>query len=193
MPTIDQILSSKFDLPEEDIAENRRQAVSKMEPLGSYLVVELMRQGRSPQQACEEAIARIERAGISTGISVKLTALGLAAGVAARAALQATGIEGVTLKWPNDLVCDARNDGAVAELQLQEGAIAQGGVGGGMAREHVVELVPEVPEDELTRGEEPCVEVDGADDALYEVRDDAHGSDAPWPVRICNPVPACAS
>ncbi len=27
--------------------------------VGSFLVVELMRQGKSPQQACEEAIARI--------------------------------------------------------------------------------------------------------------------------------------
>jgi len=30
-----------------------------MKTLGSFLIVELMRQGRSPQQACEEAIARI--------------------------------------------------------------------------------------------------------------------------------------
>ena len=30
-----------------------------MKTLGSFLVVELMRQGASPQQACEEAIQRI--------------------------------------------------------------------------------------------------------------------------------------
>ena len=30
-----------------------------MKTLGSFLVVELMRQGASPQEACEEAIARI--------------------------------------------------------------------------------------------------------------------------------------
>jgi N4-(beta-N-acetylglucosaminyl)-L-asparaginase len=30
-----------------------------MRTLGSFLLVELMRQGRSPQQACEEAIGRI--------------------------------------------------------------------------------------------------------------------------------------
>jgi BirA family biotin operon repressor/biotin-[acetyl-CoA-carboxylase] ligase len=50
----------------------------------------------------------------------QLTALGLAAGVAARAALQATGIEGVTLKWPNDLVCDARKlGGLLVELRAE--------------------------------------------------------------------------
>lgn len=32
-----------------------------MKTLGSFLIVELMRQGRSPQEACEEAIARIVR------------------------------------------------------------------------------------------------------------------------------------
>lgn len=32
-----------------------------MKTLGSFLIVELMRQGKSPQQACEEAIARIVR------------------------------------------------------------------------------------------------------------------------------------
>ena len=30
-----------------------------MKSLGSFLIVELMRQGKSPQQACEEAIRRI--------------------------------------------------------------------------------------------------------------------------------------
>jgi N4-(beta-N-acetylglucosaminyl)-L-asparaginase len=32
-----------------------------MRTLGSFLVVELMRRGRSPQQACEEAVARVTR------------------------------------------------------------------------------------------------------------------------------------
>jgi N4-(beta-N-acetylglucosaminyl)-L-asparaginase len=32
-----------------------------MRTLGGFLVVELMRQGRSPQAACEEAIGRIAR------------------------------------------------------------------------------------------------------------------------------------
>jgi N4-(beta-N-acetylglucosaminyl)-L-asparaginase len=30
-----------------------------MKTLGSFLIVELMRQGKSPQQACEEAVMRI--------------------------------------------------------------------------------------------------------------------------------------
>jgi N4-(beta-N-acetylglucosaminyl)-L-asparaginase len=30
-----------------------------LKTLGSFLVVELMRQGRTPQQACEEAVGRI--------------------------------------------------------------------------------------------------------------------------------------
>ena len=30
-----------------------------MKTLGSFLIVELMRQGRSPQKACEEAVGRI--------------------------------------------------------------------------------------------------------------------------------------
>lgn len=32
-----------------------------MKTLGSFLIVELMRQGRTPQEACEEAIARIQK------------------------------------------------------------------------------------------------------------------------------------
>jgi len=46
---------------------------------GSHLVVELMRQGKSPQQACEEAVKRIYKNFVNQNRNVKVTQIGFIA------------------------------------------------------------------------------------------------------------------
>ena len=46
---------------------------------GSHLVVELMRQGKSPQQACEEAVKRIYKNFVNQNRNVKDTQIGFIA------------------------------------------------------------------------------------------------------------------
>ena len=78
-----------------------------------------------------------------------LASLGLAVGVAVLRALQGLGVEGVRLKWPNDLLLDGRKLGGIlCELRAEASGPAYVVIGVGLN----VRPSPEIARDVIARG-----------------------------------------